>query len=135
MESVGTVISLDKNIATVSVRRVSACGENCTSCKGACVDTKVTARVENTIGARPGDTVMIESNTKDLVRASMFLYIMPIVVAIIVSVITYSFEITDIFVILASVISFFASFIIVKLFEKKLVPKSYIKKILSRGVN
>ena len=130
MEVVGTVISVDKNLATISVRRTSACGENCANCKSVCQGTTVQSSAENTVGARVGDVVKVESSTKDVLRAAVVLYIVPVLVAIIVAIISYGNNANDIFMILASVISFFASFVFLKRFEKKLTPKSYITKII-----
>lgn len=135
MESVGTVVSIDKDMAVVNVRRVSACGENCASCKGGCVSTTLTTKVYNKEGAKVGDVVKIESNSNELVRAAFFLYIVPVIIGIIASVASYAMKMSDIFVILVFLVSFFASFLLVKYFEKRLVPKSYITKILGKDVN
>ncbi len=134
MESIGVVIATNNERATVKVKRASACGENCAHCKGGCETTTAQAVVENTIGAVVGDTVKIESNTTDVVRAAFFLYMLPVLVAIVSSVVAYGIKMSDFFVILISVAAFFVSFIIIKRFEKKLTPKSYITKILSKGV-
>ena len=134
MESIGVVISTDNKKATVMVKRASACGENCAHCKGSCKPTTAQAIVENTIGAHIGDTVKIESNTTDIVRAAFFLYMLPVLVAIVSSVVAYGVKMNDIFVILISVATFFVSFVIIKRFEKKLTPKSYITKIIAKGV-
>ncbi len=134
MESIGVVISLNGNMATVNVRRVSACGENCASCKGGCVATTIKTTAENLVSADVGDTVKIESNTTDVVRAAFFLYMMPVVVALIFAVITYAMKISDIFVILSSVAAFFVGFKVIKRFEKKLIPRAYITRILYKGV-
>lgn len=130
MEIVGTVISVDKNLAVISVKRTSACGENCANCKSVCQATTVQATAENKAGARVGDIVKVESSTKDVLRAAVVLYILPVLVAIIAAVISYAYKLGDIIAILISVISFFVSFIFTKCFEKNLTPKSYITKII-----
>lgn len=134
MESIGTVISTDKNMATVNVKRVSACGENCANCKGSCIATAVETVVENAVFAEVGDVVKIESNTADVFRAAFFLYMLPVLVAIVTAVITYGMKMNDISVILISVVSFFGSFVVIKRFENRLTPRAYITKILSKGV-
>ncbi len=134
MESIGTVISTDGNSATVVVKRVSACGENCADCMGSCETTTIKSIAENKAGAVVGDTVKIESNTTDVLRVVFILYMVPILVAIFVAIIAYGIKISDIAVILVSVVSFFISFLIIKRFEKRLVPKAYITKILGKGV-
>lgn len=134
MEIVGKIISIEGKKATVAVKRTSACGENCANCKGVCTVTTAKAVAENLALADVGDTVKIESNSMDVIRAAFFLYMLPVLVAIIGAVLTYAMGINDFFVILVSVICFFVSFIIIKRFEKKLSPKSYITKILAKGV-
>lgn len=134
MESIGTVISTDKNMATVNVKRVSACGENCANCKDSCIATAVETVVENAVFAEVGDVVKIESNTADVFRAAFFLYMLPVLVAIVTAVITYGMKMNDISVILISVVSFFGSFVVIKRFENRLTPRAYITKILSKGV-
>lgn len=133
MEIIGTVIDTDEKLARVLVKRTSACGENCANCHGACESTTVESTAENKKGARVGDVVKIESNDKDVVRAAMFLYIVPILFSIIMATLVYAIGVADIFVIIISVASFFASFVGIKHFEKKIVPKAYITKIIKRA--
>lgn len=132
MEIIGTVISTDKYKATVVVRRASACGENCANCHGGCETTTTTAVVQNTAGARVGDTVKIESESASVIRAALVLYMVPVAATILVAALTYGLKMSNVFVILFSVMAFFASFFIIKCFDKNLAPKSYITKILSR---
>ncbi len=134
MDIVGTVISVDKNMATVAVKRVSACGENCANCRGACETTTAVSVAENRAGAVVGDTVKIESDSASVIRAAVVLYILPVLAAILAAVVCYGIELSDLWAIGVSVAVFFASFFIIKLFEKKLAPKSYITKILGKGV-
>lgn len=130
MEIVGTVVSLQENIATVSVRRVSACGENCAHCKGACESTATVAEAENTAGAEVGDMVKIESDSGAVIKAAVVLYIVPVLVTIVAAVALYSAGIGGVLSGVASAVAFFASFFVIKRFEKRLTPKLYITKII-----
>ena len=134
MDIVGTVISVNENMATVSVKRVSACGENCANCKGACEVTTAVSVAENRAGAAVGDTVKIESDSESVIRAAVVLYIVPVLVAIVAAVVCYGMELSDLWAIGVSVLVFFVSFFVIKIFEKKLAPKAYITKILGKGV-
>lgn len=133
MEIVGTVISVNKNKATVSVKRVSACGENCANCKGVCETTHTTSVAENTAGAHVGDLVKIESESGAVIRAALILYMLPIIITILVAALFYAIKLSDIFIVLFSVMAFFASFFVVKCFDEKIAPKSYITKIIKRA--
>lgn len=135
MEIVGTVISVKNNKAIVAVRRVSACGENCGNCKGACEATTATSVAENLVGACVGDMVKIESESSAVIRAALVLYMVPVLITIMVAALFYGLGFHNLYVILFSVIAFFASFFIIKCFDKKLAPKSYITKVLGKGVN
>lgn len=134
MDIVGTVISVDKNMATVAVKRVSACGENCANCHGACETTTAVSVAENRAGAVVGDTVKIESDSASVIRAAVVLYILPVLAAIAAAVVCYGIELSDLWAIGVSVAVFFVSFFVIKIFEKKLAPKAYVTKILGKGV-
>ncbi|MBN1794987.1 MAG: SoxR reducing system RseC family protein [Candidatus Omnitrophica bacterium] len=74
-----TVIHLDDDaLATVTFERNSACGR-CGLCDSA-GDNTMTAQVRNTIGARVGDSVYIEIDPSAFVRATTFLYAIPLAV-------------------------------------------------------
>lgn len=134
MEIVGTVISVNGDMATVSVRRVSACGENCANCHGACEATTATTTAKNTVGAVAGDVVKVESSGMSVIRAAVFLYMLPVLVAVLIAAVTYSMGLSDILTLVLSVIGFFGSFAVVKCFEKRIAPKSYITKVLGKDV-
>lgn len=134
MEIIGTVISVDKDMATVSVRRVSACGENCASCKGACQATTAVTTAKNVAGAVPGDMVKVETSGGTVIRAALFLYMLPVLVAVLIATVTYSIGLSDVLTLVLTVIGFFGSFAVVKCFEKRLAPKSFITKVLGKDV-
>ena len=80
MRQRGTVESVCGNVAVVSVLRESACSGDCHKCSG-CGAVKQTLQIRavNTIGARIGDRVYMESSTATVLWAAVFVYLMPIV--------------------------------------------------------
>lgn len=81
MRQTGKVIELLQNgEARVSIKRASACGHDCTSC-GACgAQAKpIVTEVVNTVGAKVGDTVEIESKTARILGLACVVYIVPLV--------------------------------------------------------
>ena len=67
---------LDADHAEISVPRKSACGHDCEECvTGAAVH----ARASNPIGARPGQKVVVESSTKNMLRIVVLVYLIPVV--------------------------------------------------------
>ncbi len=71
---------LDEKWAEVEVRRSSACGEACASCSGGCAKRVLHVTAFNKAGAKPGDSVIIESETSRIVSLAFLVYILPLVV-------------------------------------------------------
>jgi len=78
MEKIGFIKSLEGDIAVVEIKRASACGENCASCKGGCAPTAVYARVKNNVNASVGQYVKLHSENKKVVKAAFLVYIIPL---------------------------------------------------------
>ena len=58
---------LDDTHAEISVPRKSACGHDCEECAGCGVSgVSVYVKALNTVGARPGQKVVVESDTKKM---------------------------------------------------------------------
>ena len=64
----------------VFVRRESACSGDCHKCSGCGAQAQqVYVRARNTIGARPGDRVIVTSQTRQVLPAIFVVYILPLV--------------------------------------------------------
>lgn len=71
---------LDRAYAEISVPRKSACGHDCEECAGCGVGgTSVHARARNPIGARPGQRVIVESDTGNMLGIVAAVYLIPVV--------------------------------------------------------
>ena len=71
---------LDASHAEISVPRKSACGHDCEECAGCGVSgVSVYARALNTVGAKPGEKVVVESDTKKMLKIISFVYLIPVV--------------------------------------------------------
>lgn len=71
---------LDADHAEISVPRKSACGHDCEECAGCGVSgASVYARASNPIGAQPGQKVVVESSTKNMLRIVVLVYLIPVV--------------------------------------------------------
>lgn len=71
---------LDANHAEISVPRKSACGHDCEECAGCGVTgAAVHARALNPIGARPGQKVVVQSDTGNMLRIIALVYLTPVV--------------------------------------------------------
>ncbi len=71
---------IDKDHAEISVPRKSACGHDCEECAGCGVTgAAVHAKAINTIGAHPGQKVVVESSTQKMLGIVAFVYLIPVV--------------------------------------------------------
>lgn len=70
---------IDASHAEISVPRKSACGHDCEECAGCGVSgTAVHARALNPIGAQPGQKVVVQSDTKKMLRIIALVYFTPV---------------------------------------------------------
>ena len=69
----------DDGTALVAHLRQSACSGDCHKCAGCgAVSQEMLLKVENTIGAKTGDMVRIESESAPVLRAAAILYLIPV---------------------------------------------------------
>ena len=71
---------LENGRAEVAVKRQSACGHDCEECAGCGVSgVSVYVKALNTVGARPGQKVVVESDTKKMLKIVSFVYLIPVI--------------------------------------------------------
>ena len=64
----------------MAVRRKTACGDNCATCKGGCEAREQVCIAENSHGAAVGDKVIIEIDSAKVLKSAFLVYILPILV-------------------------------------------------------
>lgn len=133
MEQIGTVEQIFGDRAIVAVSRTSSCGANCAHCRGGCAPSEVHASVTNLVGAKIGDVVKIETNTADVLRASLVLYFVPCLLAIFGAVTAENLFHGTVASAACAGGAFFASFAAMKRFEQKMVPVSEITGIMKEA--
>ena len=70
---------IDASHAEISVPRKSACGHDCEECAGCGVTgAAVHAKALNPIGARPGQKVVVQSDTGNMLRIIALVYLTPV---------------------------------------------------------
>ena len=75
-----TVIRLiDRRTAEVEVERGTACGGNCGACEACVFQNTIRATAANLVSALPGQQVVIESKTSQVLGAAMLLYLVPFI--------------------------------------------------------
>lgn len=78
MNQTGRVVSLNGDMATVQIQRVTSCGDNCASCKGGCSPTQMFVEAENSVNASVGQYVKLKTETKTVMKAAFLVYIVPL---------------------------------------------------------
>lgn len=77
------VLSVEGTLAKVIHKRPTACHGDCDHCAGGCGSMAATERIiveaENLIGAKPGDTVIIEGESRKVAWAIALVYVIPLV--------------------------------------------------------
>lgn len=77
------VLSTSGNMAQVQYHRPTACHGDCSKCAGGCgamaAQEEIIVSAENLIGARVGDAVYIEGETKKVAWAILLVYVIPVV--------------------------------------------------------
>ncbi len=87
MQGKGIVINTNGEKALVRIRKSSACGHDCGECR-VCNNPEIEVEVANTLGAQTGDTVLIGADTSSVLWNAFLLYIMPIIGAFTVYIIS-----------------------------------------------
>lgn len=70
-------------MAEVAVSRGTACGSNCGNCESCVFQNEIKAFAKNTVHARPGEKVVIESLSSRIFSAAFLLYIVPMVLFVV----------------------------------------------------
>ncbi|WP_353097031.1 SoxR reducing system RseC family protein [Tissierella praeacuta] len=83
MEQVGFVRKISGDNVEVEVRRISACGDNCKSCGGSCHAPNHIVVLPNIINAEVGDLVELKGETKNILKYTMIVYMVPFTMLII----------------------------------------------------
>lgn len=83
MKQTVRVVSTEGSRAMVIHKRPTACHGDCDHCAGGCGSMAATERIlveaENLIGAKPGDSVVIEGESGKVAWAMALVYVIPLV--------------------------------------------------------
>ncbi|MBE7045088.1 MAG: siderophore-interacting protein [Ruminococcaceae bacterium] len=100
MTEAGIVIKTEEKRALVQVIRKSACGEHCVHC-GACAKNTVEIWAKNPVGAKKGESVLLELSDQKIYRAAFLVYLLPLIfffVGYFLSGMWFANEITKVFI-------------------------------------
>ncbi len=136
MTEQGVVTKIDKNTACVKVDKK----EECSKC-GMCLFPKNASSIEitaqNDLGARVGDTVIIESKKDYKLLGAILVFLIPLLLIGLSALITYLFIGNEIWLVILSVISIILWYTILAVIDKRLKKLSggvhIIVSILKKG--
>ena len=121
MKTQGIILKTDGEFAVIGVKRHSACDTCRAECGGHCDKASVVeTKVKNTLGAKVGDTVEIYSKTSSVILASLLVFVLPLIMAIMGYIIPMMLDAKTIISALFSFIFFlFTFFVLWRIWGKK----------------
>lgn len=124
MLSEGFVLKVDKEFATVGVKRQTACDTCRAQCGGHCDKAStVETVVKNTLGARVGDRVRLYSRTSTVLGYAALIFIVPIVMAALGYLLGYLIRLSTPLCAVLALTAFFLTYAVITLVYKN--RKSY----------
>ncbi len=136
MDQVGKIEKIEGNKATVSVKRVSACGDSCISCGSSCKQPSIIFETELEGSYKIGDYVEITTENEVVIKQIAMLYGLPFLVMLvtigIIQLLIFNNPNKDMISAIASIASLVLSFFILKAYDKKEMKKNTLKFTLGR---
>ncbi len=128
MISNGLVREVKDNKALVRFIKESACGGKCASC-GGCGVKPIDVWIDNTLSLVPGERVEVKSPSSKILLSAFITYIFPLL-AFMFAYVLFANIVNNGWGLFSGVIGFFLSFLVVRLYGKKLdVTYKMLKRI------
>ena len=121
MKEIAEVVKADKNVATIKIERKSDCYA-CNACSFKNNANYVKLRAINTIGAKKGDSVVVEMESNNRLTASFLVYILPLIFAAIGLLIGSFFD-SEIWMFIICLTMLIVGYIIISIIDKRLTNK------------
>ena len=112
--------SVNGQYAYVTVKRATACGDSCATCSAQCKNKNNSIEVENKIGARVGEHVVIEMKTSRVLKSAFAVYILPLIILFLTYFSADFLGCGEIVCALCSLGAFFIVFIILHFVDKRM---------------
>ena len=114
-------------MAEVVVARGTACGSNCGNCESCVFQNEIKAFAKNSVHARQGEKVVIESLSSRIFGAAFIVYIVPMLVFVIGYIIAASCGLSEGMSVLCSFIAFCAAVAVIVVYQRRSKRKNPIK--------
>ena len=115
--------------AQVAVVRQGACAHNCSECGGCMTAAQptVTALAENTVGAKEGELVVVETENAQLMGIIAFVYLVPMVLLIAGYLVAQALGFTQGWCILAAIAAFALSLLLVVALDRRVKKRKALQ--------
>ncbi len=114
-------------MAEVAVTRGTACGSNCGNCESCVFQSELKAFAKNTVNAKPGEKVIIESLSSRIFGATFIVYIVPITMLIIGYLVAAALSMSEGMSILMAFAFFAVAVLLVVIYQRASKKKNPIK--------
>ena len=131
MTGEGTVIRTNGDTATVSIRKTSACSHDCSECQ-TCTAPVFETEVYNSVGAAPGDRVVIEADTGKILLLSLLVYMFPVILFICAAVVCEAMAVGGGVTALTFMCMAAVWFLVIRLANKKIKTQNVIVSVKSK---
>ncbi|HCX63038.1 SoxR reducing system RseC family protein [Sedimentibacter sp.] len=130
MDQIGKIEQVNGDKAIISVKRVSACGDNCKSCGSSCNQKSVTIETDITGDYEVGDYVEITTENEVMMKHILVLYGVPLLIMMgvigIVQLLSNSPN-KDMISAVSALLSLVVSYFILKAYDKREMKKNVLK--------
>lgn len=132
MDNVGRIEKIDGGVAVISVKRVSACGENCKGCSSVCKVEPVIFEtdISDSGDINVGDYVEIRAENEVMLKHIVVLYGLPLLLMV-ATVFALQMVLTspnkDMISAIASLFSLIISFFLLNVYDKREMKKNTLK--------
>ena len=109
---------LPNQMAEVAVARTTACGGNCPSCESCIFQSEIKTLAKNSIQARPGQRVVIATQSRKIFGAAALVYLMPIALMLLAYALAYALGAGEGLCVLASFAALLVSAVILVLSQR-----------------
>ena len=117
---------LPGGMAEVAVKRTTACGGNCRSCESCVFQNELKTPAVNRIDAKPGQKVLIESQTSRIFKAAFLVYVFPLVLFLAGYLVTSALSLGESAEIIGSFVGLILGAVIVVLSQRRIREKDKI---------
>lgn len=129
MQGTGIVTNTDGENALVRIRKSSACGHDCGQCR-ICSSPEIEITVANSLDAKAGDIVLIGADTASVLWSTFLLYILPIIGAFFVYIISQAMSLSNYVTVFLVLIFWAVWFIFMKKRSRSTTIKSCILEVI-----